>query len=67
MPSTEGEIVVFKAFFTVGIHLPCHRLVVFVSDPLEVLVDDGSGHTSTSGMRRRVVSLHASLGVVWSG
>jgi hypothetical protein len=38
IPKPEGEIVVFEAFFTVGIWLPAHRFVVEVLQRYDVQI-----------------------------
>jgi hypothetical protein len=38
IPELEGEIVVFEAFFTVGLRLPAHRFVVEVLQRYEVQI-----------------------------
>jgi hypothetical protein len=36
VPEPEGELVVFEAFFTAGLHLPAHRFVAEVLQRFEV-------------------------------
>jgi hypothetical protein len=38
VPEPEGELVVFEAFFTAGLHLPAHRFVAEVLQRFEVQV-----------------------------
>jgi hypothetical protein len=38
VPEPEGELIVFEAFFTVGLRLPAHRCVVEVLQRFEVQV-----------------------------
>jgi hypothetical protein len=38
VPESEGELVVFEAFFVAGLRLPTHRLVVEVLRKFEVQV-----------------------------
>jgi hypothetical protein len=38
VPEPEGELVVFEAFFTAGLHLPAHRFVAEVLQRFEIQV-----------------------------